>query len=147
MFTRKIEIYPAYDKRDTDPKKNYGIHGVTMVFVLRGPKGAISFTLYTNWHLPHVQEELTRKCNGSFQGGIFYCRQCPMPADISYHSPVRTHKYQYETKECSYLDGKPCYSDGSSLMARDVFNKMVAEGEEGLWKELENRYNSQFNKE
>jgi len=57
-LTREIKFSPAYDKRDPDPSKNYGIHGVTITFLLKGEKGAVQFVLYTNWHLPHVDHEI-----------------------------------------------------------------------------------------
>jgi len=49
---RIIQFTPAYDKR---PK--YGIHGVNLRFLLKGPKGAIQFLLFTNWMTPKVREE------------------------------------------------------------------------------------------
>lgn len=44
--TRLVEWTPAYDKQ---PK--YGIHGMELRFVLKGPEGATQFLLYTNWLL------------------------------------------------------------------------------------------------
>ena len=58
-----VKFYPAFDRRK-DPKGNYGIHGVDMRMILKGDKGAVQFVLYTNWHLPHVQEELNLKAIG-----------------------------------------------------------------------------------
>lgn len=51
-LTHEIIFRPAYDKR---PK--YGIHGVEMVWYVKGPKGVIQFVTFTNWHLPHVRKE------------------------------------------------------------------------------------------
>lgn len=55
------EFSKAYDRRDPDPEKNYGIHGIDMRMVLIGDKGAVGFVLYTNRHLKHVQQELVDK--------------------------------------------------------------------------------------
>jgi hypothetical protein len=95
-FQEITEFLPAYDKRDLDPKKNYGIHGVTLRMVLKGPEGAVQFVVYTNWQLPHVTEENHRRAHGnhvrdSTLRGLFD----PMPADLGYHSP----KPMYEGQE------------------------------------------------
>ena len=52
-----IKFSSAFDKRHKDPSKDYGIHGVDLYMAVIGKKGAISFTLFTNWMLPEVQEE------------------------------------------------------------------------------------------
>ena len=41
---RIIKFHQAYDKRHPNPSKNYGIHGVDLVFVLKGELGAVVST-------------------------------------------------------------------------------------------------------
>lgn len=143
MFEKKIDITAAFDKRDPDPSKNYGIHGCEMRFVLTGDKGAVQFVLYTNWQLPHVTEELVEK-------GITNPRDLkyvllPMPADLGYHSPKRRYKGQKVlTKSCPYLKGKPCYYDGSGLNAEPVYQVLLEKGSDGVWEELEKYYERIF---
>jgi hypothetical protein len=79
---RLMEITPAFDKRDPDPRKNYGIHGAEMRFTVKGPLGAVSFLLYTNWQLPHIEREFREK----ERAGESVLRR-PIPADLGYHSP------------------------------------------------------------
>lgn len=137
-FRREVVFHPAYDKRNSDPNKNYGIHGVNLTFYLHGPKGVIQFVIYTNWQLPHVQAEFDARPPHREYPYLFHS---PQPADIGYHSPVPMYEGQTPMKgECSILGGK-CYYDGSSLMAEDVFKVLVEGGDEALWKELERRYN------
>jgi hypothetical protein len=146
-FERSIEILPAFDKRSHDPHKNFGIHGVEMRFVLQGPRGAVSFLLYTNWQLPHVTRETDARTAAKALAGediavdlqAFYH---PMAADRGYHSPVPLYEGQRALGPCPYLDGAPCYYDGSSLNARIVFEALLREGGEGVWKELEYYYRS-----
>lgn len=57
-FDRIKQFGEPWDKRDPDPAKNYGIHGVDIRFVLKGAKGAVQLVIYTNKQLPAVQEEL-----------------------------------------------------------------------------------------
>lgn len=131
-----IQFTPAFDKRDPDPDKNYGIHGMNLRFVLKGDKGATQFIVYTNWHLPHVQKELEDK------GTV--CLIAPMPADVGYHSPIPQYEGQEPISEdCEYIGG-PCYYDGSGLRAISVFERFTAEGADAVWKELEEEYNRLF---
>lgn len=141
-FERIVKLRPAYDKRNPEPKKDYGIHGVDLLFVLKGKKGAVQFLVFTGWHLPKVQKELDEK---PFNPKFPYLFHKPMPADIGYHSPKPMYEdHKPLTKSCKILDGKPCYYDGSGLQAEKVFEILVREGSEGLWKYLEKYYNATF---
>jgi hypothetical protein len=144
QMERIVEMAPAFDKRDPNPSKNYGIHGVDLRMVLKGPKGAIQFLIYTGWHLPHVQQELNRRL-------VQECDRCavechgPMAADVGYHSPAPQYNGQTVVQDdCPYLDNKPCYYDGSGLQAEEVFVILLNEGSEGVWRELERRYQELF---
>ncbi len=133
MFKRLVQFAPAYDRRSPDPAKNYGIHGVKIRFILTGDKGVVQFLLYTNWHLSHVLNEL---------GGAY---EAPMPADLGYHSPVPIREGQtLMTDSCEYLDGKPCYYDGSTTAADRLWDVLRERGDEGVWQELEGYYGQVF---
>ena len=170
MSTQRIlEFSPAFDKRHSDPKKDYGIHGVTMRFVVKGPLGAVQFVLYTNWQLPHVRAEFDRRGCGK------YCFNKPTPADLGYHSPkprydgqlpIGATRVRWKDNDgsipgfdapklpeseptgtfdpCPYLDGAPCYYDGSGLNAERIFDVLCAEGDAGVWRELEAYYTETF---
>ena len=131
---RIVEFYPAFDKRDPDPSKDYGIHGVECLFVIKGKKGAVQFLIFTNWHLPHVQKEFDTE-------SMF---NKPVPADLGYHSPKPIYKDQTAYKNCKWLDGKLCYYDGSSLGAERVYEILLTKGSEGVWKYLEGYYKGIF---
>lgn len=176
---RIIEVRPAFDKRSNNPKKDYGIHGCEIIFVLKGEEGAVQFLLYTNWYLPHVQKAFEQKM--SPENAVLFR---PIPADLGYHSPKPMYKGQKpmgstwvdmeaisrnldtlktastlgiepeETEEityptgvfdpCPYLDGKPCYYDGSGLAAERIYEIMLKEGSDGVWKALEKYYKDTF---
>ena len=141
---RIVEFTPAFDKRNSDPNKNYGIHGVDLRMILKGNKGAVQFILYTNWYLPHVQKELNWKAT---KEGILSieCFLNPMPADLGYHSLTPHYEGQSIASEsCQYLDGKPCYYGGSGLNAERIYNVLLEEGSDGVWRELEDYYNHLF---
>ena len=135
-FTRKISFHPAFDKRNSEPSKNYGIHGLEMCFTLIGAEGGVSFHIYTNWHLPHVQEELDSKVPDDYYP---YLMHSPQPAGVEGHWRVPQYEGQTPVKGCSVAGGD-CYRDGSGLLATEFFNILVTEGEEAVWKALEKRY-------
>lgn len=140
---KEIKFHPAWDKRSDDPKKNYGIHGVGMQFTLAGELGAITFTTYTNWHLPHVQDEVDAR--GLLPEPCRYMFHKPQPADISYHARTPRYEGQEGTEGCHALDGATCYSDGSGLAAEDVFRILLTDGSDGVWEEMERWYLRKFN--
>jgi len=133
---RIVEFTAAYDKRSTDPTKNYGVHGVNMRLILKGPRGAVHFLLHTNWHLPHLAKE--------WQDHPHFFK--PNPAEVGYHSPVPLNEAQTEPSAatCDYLDGAPCYCGGSALAANDAFAALVERGSAGIWGYLEDYYHRTF---
>lgn len=137
-FEKIVTFRAAFDRRDPDPKKNYGIHGVEMRMVLRGPLGATQFLLYTGWMLPHVTEETWEKhAHDPYRLRLF---TKPNPADRGYH--WLTPQYEgAEMRDCDLLPGGKCYYDGSSLNADETFQLLLTEGDAGVWKDLEDFYN------
>ena len=135
---RITRFTPAYDRRDPDPSKNYGIHCAELRMELKGKRGATQFVLYTGWHLPNVTRELG--CKNSA-----YSLLRPIPADLGYHSPKPIYDgHEPICESCKLLDGKPCYYDGSGLNAECVFDILVKEGGDGVWQELEEYYINLF---
>jgi len=143
-LVHEIVFYPAYDKRNVDPNKNYGIHGVDMRWYVKGKKGAVQFVIYTNWYLPEVAKELEIKQNR--MSTLYYNFFKPMPADLGYHSPVPHYKDQSCKEDCEVI-GKPCYYDGSTLNAEPVFDILLQEGSEAVWKYLDEYYYEVFGDE
>lgn len=137
-LAREIQFQPAYDKR---PK--YGIHGVNMRWLLKGPRGVIQFMVYTNWQLPHVSEEFKAKFGRyPYDSPTLFL---PMAADLGYHSPKPMYEGQDPIGECDVLaEGSQCYYDGSTLNAEPVFDLLVSEGGEAVWKRLEQEYKERF---
>lgn len=139
---RIVKFYPAYDKRDKNPSKNYGISGVKMGMYLKGKLGTIQFVVSTHWHLPHVQNELVKKNVGDALG--LKCSFIPSPTDLGYHSPKPLYEGQEPITENCEWTGGICYYDGSGLRADDVFKILVEKGDEDVWKFLEQEYIDRF---
>lgn len=134
-FTRKVEFTPPYDKRDPSPSKNYGIGSLIIRFVLVGEKGATQFVMATGCYPLHVHKEWERQGRTGLG---------PMGYDVGYHSPHPMYEGQSATENCAYLNGAPCYYDGSGLAANDLLARFLEDGEDVVWAELESVYRSRF---
>jgi hypothetical protein len=128
MFTK------AFDRRNSDPSKNYGVGAVRIIFALKGDEGATNFTIFTDFYLPEVTEMLS-------------CHSPSFGADLGWHSKERMYEDQTAiSEECKLTDG-PCFYDGTGLGGERLFNLFVAEGEQAMWEELLCSYNYTFNTE
>jgi len=141
-FQKEVRFNPAFDKRHDDPSKDYGIHNVEITFILKGELGAIQFVVSTGWHLPHVHKELKAKSDPADPYDLF--TKGPWATDIGYHSPKPIYEGQKPlTDSCHIIDGQ-CFYDGSSLNAEPILERLIAEGHEAVWKEMEGYYNRTF---
>ena len=154
-FERIVEFSPAFDRRHSDPAQNYGIGGVQIRFVLKGPVGAVQFVVSTHWYLPHIQRE---KRAWQFEFATRYDEIDPQGRHLGYHAdsqhPIRDwHSDRPQTadewltpsRECSYVPSGRCFYDGSVLAAERLVTVLLEEGGDGVWQELEQYYDSTFN--
>ncbi len=137
-LTRTVTFQAAWDKRNPDPAKNYGVHGIQIDFVVRGPEGAVYVALMTDWVLPEVQQwheqlaeanPMLRQVNG---------RQ--LLDRVSIHSRIPREGWEANGKKCDFFDG-PCWVTCFSYMASDpIWETMLREGDAGFWRSLEEIY-------
>lgn len=128
-FVREIWFLPAFDERNPEPKKNYGWHGMDILFVLKkGKTKAVTFRVFSNWHW-----------KDEFYENIFQIKSLvkPMGASIDYHDIKPHYKGQEKYGPCDYLGGKECYTDGSCLQGDVLFKVLCEHGLESLWKAME----------
>ena len=136
---REITFSSAYDKRDPNPSKNYGIAGVSIRFLLKGPKDAIQFVIHTNWYLPSVQAEMGTR--------VFIGETQPMGVDVGYHSHKPTYKGELVFSDNCGVTGGICYYDGSGLRAGQwVKDILLPKGSDGIWEAMEKEYQLRFGK-
>lgn len=134
---RKIIWRPAFDKRHVEPGKNYGVHGVEIEFQLLGEAGGVVFRISTNWMLPHVQAESDARPLDE-NPHLRYMFHKPQSAGLDGHWKMPPYEGAYRYENCK-ITGGVCYCDGTSL-TDSVFNLLVEQGEEALWKRLEEAY-------
>jgi len=145
---RITHFVPAFDKRNPDPHKNYGIGSVKCMMVLKGKNGAVHFIFSTGMFLPETIKEYYRDKRDLFhfnyEGGEVK-QSYYMGFDVGYHShkPEFDGQHVSQTK-CKWLDGKPCYSDGSGLRAEEWMDIFIRKGSDEIWKMLEEDYKSRF---
>lgn len=146
-LVREFVIYPGYDKRSDDPKKDYGIHGCEIAFYVHSPRKTktVQFKCYTDWLPLHVQKErMGKDVTGMFPD---VCQNVigeqPSGVDLGYHSPKPMYKGQGRM-ECNLSKRGYCYYDGSSLNADRLRDVMLDEGSDGVWRELEDYYYETF---
>lgn len=135
---RVVRIAPAWNKRHTDPSKDYGVGAVTIYMALVGPKGAMSTRFSTGMYLPEVRRDWRDRAEG-----LSYDPTAPMGLGVDYHSTESRFEGQRENA-CDLLPGGRCYSDGSALAGDAMLDVLLRQGEDGVWRELEDRYRSRF---
>lgn len=135
-FKREVIFFPAFDKRDPNPSKNYGIGNANVLFVLKGKKGAVTFEVSSGWYLPQQVAEHGQKPWSQWQ---------PSGSSIAYHSRKKRYEEQHFRTDCAFVGGKRCYSDASYCYADDIFKILVAERSEPMWRKLEEFYQSSLN--
>ena len=160
-FRRLVEFEKGYNYlHETGPRRR-GQHGMGIRFLLIGPHGAAQFLTNTSWTpLGEVDEDKNHdngyhrepvhidKWESTEIGGLssvkFGYVRPPSGYDLGYH--WRTPQYEgheeYKRAGCKYLNGDPCYYDGSGLAGDDVLRDMVTKGEKWVWKWLVRRYRS-----
>jgi hypothetical protein len=157
---RRIVFFPAYDRTDPDPKKDYGVGCLDLRFLVEGKSGTVEFELLTQW----FQEHIMKRRLDSLKHDVWIVKQDfllrhfldPFPADVCYFSPKRiSEDDSYWEKGVYYtLEGKPCYygykykDEKEDRPAREIAcRKLVEEGDESLWKYLEDYYEEVFGKD
>lgn len=141
-FEQIVRVTPAYDKRASDPSKNYGISSCRIVFILKGPLGAVQFMIGTDWYVESCWHHLLSfpHTHQSFERGDYFK---PEGWDVGYHSPSPRFEGQ-EPMDCDLMPGGQCYYDGSGLRADEWVSDFVAGGTDWLWPKLEQEYRELF---
>ena len=135
-----IKFECAWDRSDCKPRSggSHGVHGLEILFISKGEKGAVQFLISTGW-LPRQEEQ----DNGYFP--MFYLEGKSYLADLGYHSKQPMFEgHTQSTDSCPWCGGEPCYYDGSGLNASLAGYTLVNGGDEALWEFLDGYYNCIF---
>jgi hypothetical protein len=121
---RAVTFEPGYNNRGGP----YGVHGMNIRWLLRGPAGVAQFLIFTHWVPGEIPEIGSNNIT------------VPMGADVGYHALTPQYDGQESMGACEYLDGRDCFYDGSGLAAGALLVRLVAHGDAVVWRELQSRY-------
>lgn len=146
-FRREIKFEPGYDYTDEDfdkpPNHRRGRHGLNVRFVLHGEHGAVVWLLYTSWLPSWV---------GNHDDGepYIFCSpkdlKLPTGANVGLHWDTNAGGSFLGLHKCDLREGKECWYDASYSAGDVVFAKLLTEGEEAVWTELESWYYATLNR-
>jgi hypothetical protein len=70
----------------------------------------------------------------------------PMGADLGYHSLIPSYDEHKPMEKCFLLDNKPCYYDGSTLQARNLYQEFLETNFDMnfIWQELQKFYDERI---
>lgn len=134
-FRREIQMIDPFDKRDDDPKKNYGISALQIRMLLHGEHATMQFLFSTGMHLPNVMKENLKK-----GAHLFELLNRPMGYDVGYHADVPQWEGHEPMEKCDVRPQGTCYYDGSSLQADNLLKVYFKKGQDAVWKKLEQLY-------
>lgn len=145
-FKNIVNFRPAFDKRNADPSKDYGIGSMRCTMVLIGKKGAVSFVFSTGILLERTIEEYIKEGRAKYEltdYGHFFLNK-PMAFQVGYCSPKPLYEgQQITTAMCPWI-GCSCYSDSSSLLSDEYLKTLIKEGSDKTWEMLEKFYQDNF---
>lgn len=138
---------PAFEKRHDDPKRNYGIGCVMMSFAAVGDEGAISWQVFTGWHLPHVAERLRRETRHEAYPHdpkrFMRCSLEGMGGAVDIHSKHPLWEGHEPQTGCRFTGGE-CWGDTGFSAGDTMFDILVEKGQDALFVELDEWYRVQI---
>lgn len=133
---RVIRFKPAFHRCSPNPRTNYGIGSVTMLWVLKVDDWAMTWDVHTDWGLP---DEAFKTANPDCTHPMHqtgYPRVGATGGAVDWHSPVPRWDDQAQAQETCPITGTACYLDSGFMLGSDLFDLLCAEGDEAVWKRL-----------
>jgi hypothetical protein len=116
----------------------HGVHGMEVRWHLRGPAGAVSLAMVTDWLPGERWPGHGLSPDGLNRTWDLY------PAGFGLSSHARRPQYEghdLDMPDCPVIGG-PCYSDVQLSGADEAVRRFIAEGEQAIWDALETAYAS-----
>jgi len=125
---REVQFEPGYNH----VAEGRGRHGMSIRFLLHGELGTTQFVMNTGW-VP-----------GEYSISPQIADLTPMAVDLGFHWRTKpdANDYWFASSHCQALGDADCWYDGSGLNAEPVTKAFIDEGEETVWKRLEEYYDS-----
>jgi hypothetical protein len=145
---RRIAFYVGFDHTKFPEDcggGGHGLHGMTMSWVLIGPKGAVNWDMYLNNWVPGNTNSIggvlcqdpvsVIPANGILDDGMAW--------DLGYHTSVPSPDLHGPNK-CEFLSDHECYYDGSGLAAQPLLDAFLEHGPQAIWAALARFYGRVF---
>lgn len=145
-LVRRVIFTPVRDRRNPDPSKDYGLHSIGVYFMLYGDEGIVEFQICSRWLTPELHKEIdpiaALKIVENPEVAPLYRAY---PADVCVWRKIRHSSDCLEMYGIARVfDGGTCYYDYKPGGADEAYMILCNEGDEGVWKYLEDYYNEQF---
>ncbi len=134
---RVVTFKPAFDHHGD----GRGVCGVILLLGVVGIHGAVDFELLAGWFLPETVKwwETIPTLHGEQHFK-------PIAGAVNYHrrAPADPESGEVPAKSCTLLEAD-CFNGGTAYCDGDlIFERLIREGDAGLWAALEERYVNQF---
>lgn len=127
VLEKVVRFFPAYDFRNPNSQKNYGVGDIQVCMLLKGERGAVDFIFNTGIFL---RKTLKKTHNLARRGEV----------NVGYHSYERFFEWQNSHKDCNFLNGKVCYNGSSGLDAQKYLDILINKGDNVVWELLKEYY-------
>lgn len=136
MITKELLFIPGWDKRGP-LGANYGVHSPHLLWLLRGPNGAVVWEINTNWHPDYIQSEWRVK-------HIAPPPHQPSSWGLAVHAPLPQYdNHDPNHDNCEWLGGRKCFATYTCLAFDDKFvQRVFHEGPELVWSKLQEYYDN-----
>lgn len=137
---RIVQFTPAFDHRKENPNRGRGT--VELFMTVKGDRGAVTFHMFTGWHLKETADADSERITYSPTDIKVLFR--PGPSELATHSPIPRAGSSETDGACPYVDGGKCYQDIGYSIADPIFDALIREGSDAVWPLLEARYKEEF---
>lgn len=133
---RVVRFKPAFHRCHPDPRKNYGIGSVTMLWVLRVGDWAMTWDVHTGWALPaEAFVAAAPDCTHHMHQGSAPSHKVSGGA-VDWHSPVPMYDDHEPARDCCPITGAACYTDVGFILGSVLLDLLRTDGDEAVWKRL-----------
>jgi hypothetical protein len=117
------------------PDGQKGVGSIKLRMILIGEHGAITWSISTGWMLPETLEAWQKH-------GIPPRHQnLGQGFPVVIHAPTPVEDYMEGSGgECDVLPSGYCYGDAGFLAGDEFFETLIREGEEAVWRKMEEWY-------
>jgi hypothetical protein len=133
-----VQFVPGYNCPVTGGQ-GHGVHGTEVRWFLRGPAGAVSLVMATDW----IPGERYPGHGLAPSGQNEHWDMYPMAFGLGYHARMPQYEGQeVDLDDCNLIGGGPCYGGADLSGPDEAVRRFVTEGEQAVWDALEAAYAS-----